>query len=67
LIVLTASRSGQKGMPAMVSFVAEKEWKQYAFPFTSFQTDGSDLMEFLVVALQPPGRFSFQIDQVEIK
>jgi beta-glucosidase len=67
LIVLTASRSGQNGMPAMVPFVAEREWKQYTFPFTTFQTDGSDLMEFLFAASQPPGKFEFQIDQVEIK
>ena len=54
-------------MPAMVPFVAEKEWKQYTFPFTTFQTDGGDLMEFLFAASQPPGKFEFQIDQVEIK
>ncbi|HXJ87764.1 MAG TPA: CIA30 family protein [Candidatus Binatia bacterium] len=67
LVVLTAARSGQNGMPAMTSFVATREWKQYTFPFTTFQTDGSDIMEFLFAASQPPGKFEFQIDQVEIK
>ena len=67
LVVLTASRSGQNGMPAMTQFVAGKEWKQYTFPFTTFQTDGSDLMEFLFAASQSPGKFEFQIDDVEIK
>jgi beta-glucosidase len=67
LIVLTASRSGQNGMPAMVPFVATKEWKQYTFPFSTLQTDGGDITELLFAAMQPPGKFEFQIDQVEIK
>ena len=67
LIVLTASRSGQNGIPAMVPFVATKEWKQYSFPFSTFQTDGGDITELLFAAMQPPGKFEFEIDQVEIK
>ena len=67
LIVLTAARSGQNGMPAITQFVATKEWKQYTFPFTTFQTDGSDLSALLFAASQPPGKFEFQIDDVEIK
>lgn len=67
LIVLTTARSGQNGLPAMVPFVATPEWKQYTFPFTTFETDGSDLMEFLFAATRPPGNFDFLIDQVEIK
>jgi hypothetical protein len=67
LIVLTAERSGQNGVPAMIPFAATTEWKQYTFPFTSFQTDGSDLMAFLFAAPRPPGNFEFLIDQVEIK
>jgi len=67
LVVLTASRSGQNGMPAMTQFVAGKEWKQYKFPFTTFQTDGSDLSALVFAASQPPGKFAFEIDDVEIK
>lgn len=67
LVLLTASRSGQNGMPAMTQFVATKEWKQFTFPFTTFQTDGSDIMEFLFAASGAPGKFELQIDQVEIK
>ena len=67
LVVLTASRSGQNGMPAMTQFVAGKEWKQFTFTFTTFQTDGGDLSGFLFGASQPPGKFEFQIDDVEIK
>jgi beta-glucosidase len=42
LIVLTASRSGSSGeAPAMTNFVAGPDWKQYTFPFSTFETDGS--------------------------
>ena len=54
-------------MPAMVAFVAPKDWKQYTFPFSTFQTDGADIMELLFGATQQPGKFEFQIDQLEIK
>jgi hypothetical protein len=67
LVVLTQSRSGQNGMPAMTSFVAGPEWKEYTFPFSTFQTDGSDLAGLAFVATQKPGKFDFEIDQVEIK
>jgi beta-glucosidase len=67
LVVLTASRSGQNGMPAITQFVAGKEWKQYTFPFSTFQTDGSDLSALIFAASQPPGKFAFEIDDVEIK
>ncbi len=67
LVVLTASRSGQNGMPAMTQFIAGKEWKQYTFPFSTFQTDGSDLSALIFAASQPPGTFAFEIDDVEIK
>ncbi len=67
LVVLTASRSGQNGMPAMTQFVAGSEWKQYTFPFSMFETDGSDLTELVFAASQPTGKFEFAIDQLEIK
>lgn len=67
LLVLTASRNGENGMPAMTRFFAGPEWKQYTFPFSTFQTDGSDLSSLAFVAVQQPGKFEFEIDQVEIK
>jgi beta-glucosidase len=67
LVVLTQARSGQNGMPAMTPFVAGPEWKQYTFPFSTFQTDGGDLSALAFVAAQKPGKFEFEIDQVEIK
>jgi len=67
LVVLTESRSGQNGLPAMTRFVAGSEWKAYTFPLSTFQTDGSDLSGLAFVAAQSPGKFEFEIDQVEIK
>jgi len=67
LVVLTESRSGQNGMPAMTQFVAGPEWKQYTFPFSTFQTDGGDLTGLAFVATQQPGEFQFELDQLEIK
>jgi hypothetical protein len=68
LIVLTESRSGQSGeAPAMTTFVAGPEWKQYTFPFSTFETDGSDLSGIGFIRVGQPGKIQFAIDQVEIK
>ena len=68
LLVLTESRNGQSGeIPAMTTFVAGPEWKQYMFPFATFDTDGSDLSGIGFIRVQEPGKFQFQIDQVEFK
>ena len=68
LIVLTESRSGNSGqMPAMTQFVAGPEWKLYSFPFSTFETDGSDLSGLGFVKVQEPGKFQFEIDQLRIK
>jgi hypothetical protein len=67
IVVLTTKRNGQNGPPGMVSFVAGPEWKQYSFPFTQFETDGSDITGVAFASLQNPGKFSFEIDQVEIR
>ena len=66
-VVLTQARSGQNGMPAMTPFVAGPEWKQYTFPFSQFQTDGSDISGLSFVHAGQPGKFQFEIDEVEIK
>jgi beta-glucosidase len=68
LLVLTGARSGQNGeAPAMTSFTAGPEWKQYTFPFSTFETDGSDLSGIGFIRAQEPGRFQFEIDELEIK
>jgi beta-glucosidase len=67
LLVLTAQRNGANGPPAMVSFAAGPDWKQYTFPFTQFETDGSDISGIGFATVQNPGKFSFEIDEVEIR
>jgi beta-glucosidase len=67
LLVLTDQSDGSNSMPAMKPFVAGPEWKQYTFPFSDFETDGSDIKGLGFLHAQEPGTFSFQIDQLEIK
>jgi len=67
LIVLTESRNGSSGIPAMTTFVAGPEWKKYTFPFSTFATDGSDLSGLGFVHVGEPGKFQFALDQLEIK
>jgi hypothetical protein len=67
LVLLTSQRNGQNGMPAMVTFAAGPAWKHYVFPFTQFQTDGSDITSLGFAAIQHQGKFSFELDQVEIR
>lgn len=68
LLVLTGERNGQNGeAPAMTTFIAGLKWKQYSFPFSTFETDGSDLSGIGFLGAQEPGKFRFQIDEVEIK
>ncbi len=68
LLVLTEARSGQNGeAPAMTTFAAGPEWKQYTFPFSTFETDGSDISGIGFLKAQEPGKFQFQIDELEIK
>jgi hypothetical protein len=54
-------------MPAMTTFVAGPEWKQYVFPFSAFETDGSDLTGLGFLRILEPAKFQFQLDQLEIK
>jgi Glycosyl hydrolase family 3 C-terminal domain/Fibronectin type III-like domain/Complex I intermediate-associated protein 30 (CIA30) len=63
--LLTESNAG--GMPAIKPFVAGPEWKEYSFPISSFQTDGTDIRGLAFARAQEPGKFEFEIDQVEIK
>ncbi len=67
MVVLTEERNGSSGAPAMTSFVAGPEWELYTFPFSTFETDGGDLTGLGFVHAQEPGKFQFELDQVEIK
>ena len=65
LAVLTESNSGQ--MPGIQPFVAGPEWKQYTFAISDFQTDGHDVKGLVFAHAQEPGKFEFELDQLEIK
>jgi hypothetical protein len=65
LALLTESNAG--GMPAFQSFVAGPAWKLYSFALSTFQTDGADIRGLIFARGQQPGKFEFEIDQVEIK
>ena len=68
LLVLTEARNGQSGEPpAMTTFIAAPEWKQFTFPFSTFETDGSDLTGIGFIRVMEQGKFQFQIDELEIK
>jgi imidazolonepropionase-like amidohydrolase/esterase/lipase len=53
--------------PTNQEFSAGAEWKQYSFPFSSFDgIDGRGLM-LISFTSDRPGKFSFQIDYVELR
>jgi hypothetical protein len=56
----------QNQMPAIKTFVAGTEWKQYSFPISAFDTEGQDITN-LAFAQSSVGKFEFEIDQLEIK
>jgi hypothetical protein len=67
MVVLSESASNNNGIPPMTQFVAGPDWKLYTFPLSQFETDGSDLEGLGFLLVQQPGKFQFEIDQVEIK
>ena len=66
-IVAVTTESNQGSMPKMQFFTPGAEWKQYSFPFTAFGTDGSDIDQLIFARGQSPGKFEFELDEVEIK
>jgi hypothetical protein len=65
LALLTEGNAG--GMPVIKPFAAGPEWKQYSFSMSSLQTDGSDIRGLAFARGQEPGKFEFEIDQLEIQ
>ena len=65
MAVQTESNAGQ--MPAIQPFAGGPEWKQFSFPLSQFRTDGHDLLGIAFAHAQDPGKFEFEIDEVEIK
>jgi imidazolonepropionase-like amidohydrolase len=55
-------------LPLTQSFVAGPEWRQYAFPLSSFGgIDGHDLRAVLFAGGPAPGPFAFRIDDVQFR
>jgi beta-glucosidase len=67
LVVVSESAPNDNGIPPMTQFAAGPEWKHYTFPLSQFETDGSDLSGLGFILVQQPGKFAFEIDQLEIK
>jgi len=63
--VQTESNAGQ--MPGIQAFVAGPEWKQYTFSWPDLKSDGHDVTGIAFAHTQEPGKFEFEIDEVEIK
>lgn len=56
------------GTPETKTFSAGPEWIQFSFPISTFnRINGRDLVAVLIVAAEKPGKFSFQIDDVQFK
>ena len=66
-VLAMGTQSRQNQMPPMRPFVAGPDWKQYSFSISSFETDGHDVTNLAFARGQEPGKFEFEIDQVEIK
>jgi ABC-type multidrug transport system permease subunit len=65
-VMMFASSAGP--IPAWQSFVAGPDWKRYSFPLASFRgMDGHDLEGVLFSGGPEPGKFSFQIDDVQFQ
>jgi beta-glucosidase len=65
--VAVQTEANQGGMPAIVPFTAGPEWRQYSFPWSAFKTDGIDVKGIAFAAAQQPGKFEFEVDEVEIR
>ena len=52
---------------ARLPFVAPKTWKEQHFKLADFRTDGSDLQAIAFVASPAPGKYAFQLDDVELR
>ncbi len=65
-IMLFTQKSGP--IPLTQTFTAGPEWKQFAFPISSFDgADGHGLSALIFAAGPSPGEFAFYLDEVRIE
>ena len=65
--VAVQTESNQAQVPAIQRFAAGPEWKHYRFALSDFRTDGHDITGIAFARAQEPGKFEFEIDEVEIQ
>jgi imidazolonepropionase-like amidohydrolase len=54
--------------PAILPFTAAPQWQKVTFPLTAFDAlDGRDLTGIVWTAGPRPGKFSFQLDEIELR
>jgi imidazolonepropionase-like amidohydrolase len=58
---------GRGMMPQMHAITATGTWTEIVLPWSTFNTDGSDVMAILFVGSPPAGDFWFEIDDVELR
>jgi hypothetical protein len=54
-------------MPLVQTFATTAEWKEYAFPFQAFGTDGRDIMLFVIAGGPAAGPFELFVDEVRLR
>jgi hypothetical protein len=65
-VVLLFSRGGGF-IPAVRTFEAGPEWKEYFFPWENFNAEGYDINGIFIGAYQKTGDFGLQVDNVKLK
>jgi imidazolonepropionase-like amidohydrolase len=65
-VMVFTTRGGYR--PAIQTFVAGPEWKQFTLPFASFGgIDGSDIMAFVWAASPKTGKFVLGLDNIRLQ
>ena len=57
---------GLQGVPPMKMFAAGPEWNHYSFALSDFDADKTEVTSLAFVNAAP-GKFEFELDEVEIK
>jgi imidazolonepropionase-like amidohydrolase len=65
-VMLFAQKFGRQ--PGSQEFTPAKEWKQFRFELSAFnKADGSDLMGLLFTGGPKPGKFEFEVDDIQFE
>ncbi len=54
-------------VPAIRTFTAGSQWKEYVFSFADFGLDGGGIMAVIITAYQDPGPFTLFVDNVRLR